>query len=66
MFYLKLQARFLLPASMIQTIIEDYQQMHDITQSHVLFRLKEGLDVIQCYLVHTQIIALSLVIQYNY
>ena len=43
MFYLKLQAKFLLPASVIQTIIEDYQQMHDISQSDVLFKLKEKL-----------------------
>ena len=43
MFYLKLQAKFLLPASVIQTVIEDYQQIHDISQSHLLFKLKEKL-----------------------
>lgn len=43
MFYLKLQAKFLLPASVIQTIIEDYQQMHDLSQSDLLFKLKEKL-----------------------
>lgn len=27
----------------MQNIIEDYQQMHDISQSHILFKHKEKL-----------------------
>lgn len=41
--YLKLQAIFFLPASVIQAIIEDCQQMNDISQSDLLFKLKEKL-----------------------
>ena len=43
LFYLKLQTKLLLPSSTIQTIIEDYQEMHAISQSHLLFKLKEKL-----------------------
>lgn len=43
MSYLKLQAKFILPASVIQAIIKDYQQMQDISQSDLLFKLKEKL-----------------------
>lgn len=43
LFYLKLQAKCLLPSSVIQTIIEDFQEIHDISQSHLLFKLKEKL-----------------------
>ncbi|XP_052433435.1 uncharacterized protein LOC127974294 [Carassius gibelio] len=43
LFYLKLQAKLLLPASVIQTIIEDMQSIHEINQSHLLFRLQEKL-----------------------
>ncbi len=37
------QAKLLLPSSVIQTIIEDIQEIHDISQSHLLFKLKEKL-----------------------
>ncbi len=43
LFYLKLQAKLLLPSSVIQIIIEDIQEIHDISQSHLLFKLKEKL-----------------------
>jgi len=43
LFYLKLQAKCLLPSSVIQTIIEDFQEIHDISQSHLLFKLKDKL-----------------------
>lgn len=43
LFYLKLQAKCLLPSSVSQTIIEDFQEIHDISQSHLLFKLKERL-----------------------
>lgn len=42
-FYLKLQAKLLLPASVIQSIIEDFQAVHDISQSHLLHKLDEKL-----------------------
>lgn len=43
LFYLKLQAKLLLPSSTIQTIIEDLQSVHDISQSQLLFKLNEKL-----------------------
>lgn len=43
LFYLKLQAKFLLPASVIQMIIEDIQDIHDVNQSHLLYKLNEKL-----------------------
>lgn len=46
LFYLKLQAKLLLPASTIQTIIEDLQSIHDISQSQLLFKLNEKLHVL--------------------
>lgn len=46
LFYLKLQAKLLLPSSVIQTIIEDFQNVHDISQSHLLYKLNEKLVTI--------------------
>uniref|UniRef100_A0A3B1IPE7 C2H2-type domain-containing protein n=1 Tax=Astyanax mexicanus TaxID=7994 RepID=A0A3B1IPE7_ASTMX len=46
LFYLKLQAKLLLPASAIQTIIEEFQEIHDLGQSHVFAKLTEKLAVI--------------------
>lgn len=46
LFYLKLQAKLLLPASTIQKIIEDLQSIHDISQSQLLFKLHEKLHVL--------------------
>ena len=43
LFYLKLQAKVLLPASTIQAIIEEFQNIHDIGQSHLFGRLKDKL-----------------------
>jgi len=43
LFYLKLQAKLLLPSSVIQTIIEDMQSVYDVNQSHLLFKLNEKL-----------------------
>lgn len=37
LFYLKLQAKLLLPASVIQTVVEDMQTIHEINQSHMLY-----------------------------
>ncbi len=45
MFYLKLQAKLLLPASVIQTIIEEVQEVHDFAQLHLFSKLKEKLAV---------------------
>lgn len=39
-----MQAKPLLPASMIQTIIECYRQMHDLDQSHQFYELQEKLQ----------------------
>ena len=44
--YLKLQAKLLLPASTLQTIIEDFQNAHEIGLSHVLNILSEKLKVL--------------------
>ena len=43
LFYLKLQAKFLLPSSTIQSIIDEYQSIHDIGQSHLFGRLHRSL-----------------------
>lgn len=43
LFYLKLQAKLLLPASVIQTVIEGFQEIHDISQVNMLSSLKEKL-----------------------
>lgn len=44
LFYLKLQAKLLLPSSTIQTIIEHDQERHDINQSHLTYKLQEKLN----------------------
>lgn len=46
LFYLKLQAKLLLPSSVIQTIIEDMQSIHSVNQSHLLFKLNEKLVIL--------------------
>jgi len=43
LFYLKLQAKLLLPASVIQAIIEGFQEIHDMSLSNMLNKLKEKL-----------------------
>jgi len=43
LFYLKLQAKLLLPASTIQTIIEDMQSIDDLSQSQLFSKLDEKL-----------------------
>lgn len=43
LFYLKLLAKLLLPASTIQTIIEDMQSIHDLSQSQLFSKLNEKL-----------------------
>ena len=40
LFYLKLQAKFLLPASTVQDILEEFQNVHDIGQKHMCAWLK--------------------------
>ncbi|KAL0152015.1 hypothetical protein M9458_052681, partial [Cirrhinus mrigala] len=44
LFYLKLQAKLLLPSSVIQTIIEEVQGIHDLTQAHIFSNLKDRLS----------------------
>ncbi|KAG9281964.1 hypothetical protein AMEX_G546, partial [Astyanax mexicanus] len=46
LFYLKLQAKLLLPASVIQTIIEEFQDIYDLAQSDVFSKLKQKLSVL--------------------
>ena len=46
LFYLKLQAKFLLPSSTIQNIIEEYQDIHSIGHAHLLSKLKEKLGTL--------------------
>jgi hypothetical protein len=43
LFYLKLQAKFLLPATTIQSIINEFQTVHEIGQKHVVGLLKKKL-----------------------
>ena len=45
LFYLKLQAKLLLPASVTQTIIVEFQEIHDLVQSHVFAKLTENLTL---------------------
>lgn len=46
LFYLKLQAKLLLPATTIQTIIEGYQDVHDISLTNLLNNLSDKLTVL--------------------
>ena len=46
LFYLKLQTKLVLPASVIQTIVEEVQQVHDEALSHLFSKLKEKLSVV--------------------
>lgn len=43
-FFLKLQAKLLLPSSVIQTIIEEVQGIHDLAQASVYSNLKDKLS----------------------
>ena len=43
LFYLKLQAKLLLPSSVIQTIVEEFQDIHSTSQSHLYYKLREKL-----------------------
>lgn len=46
LFYLKLQAKLLLPATTMQTNIEGYQDVHDISLTNLLNNLSERLTVL--------------------
>lgn len=41
MFYLRMQAKMLLPASTIQTLIEEIQEVHNTGLTHLLSRMRE-------------------------
>lgn len=43
LFYLKLQAKMLLPASVVQTIFEEFEDIHDLGQCHMFEKLSEKL-----------------------
>ena len=45
-FYLKLQAKFSLPASTIQSVIVSFQEIYDIGQSHLFSRHHEKLSLL--------------------
>lgn len=47
LFYLKLQAKLLLPESTIQGIVEELQNIHDIGRSYFLSKLKEKLALFE-------------------
>lgn len=46
LFYLKLQAKYLLPVSLIQRIVEDFQGVHDVNQSHLLSEMQKKLSAL--------------------
>ncbi|KAI7809133.1 hypothetical protein IRJ41_000258 [Triplophysa rosa] len=46
LFYLKLQAKHILPSSVIQSVIEGLQVIHDFSQSHLLHRVSEKLTTL--------------------
>ena len=46
LFYLKLQAKYLLPVSIIQRIVEDFQGVHDVNQSHLLGEMQKNLSAL--------------------
>ncbi len=46
LFYLRLEAKHILPASVIQTVIDGLQDIHDISQSHLLHKLHEKMTVL--------------------
>lgn len=46
LFYLKLQAKHILPSSVIQSVIDGLQDIHDISQSHLLHKLSEKMTVL--------------------
>ena len=51
LFYLKLQAKFLLPSSVIQNVIEEFQEIHNLGQTHLFSTLRQklvSLDVQDC------------------
>lgn len=47
LFYLKLQAKLLLPESTIQGIVEEFQNIHDIGHSYFLSKLREKLALLE-------------------
>lgn len=46
LFYLKMQAKMLLPASTIQKIIEEFQEVHSCGMKHVLSKVNEKLSLL--------------------
>ncbi len=41
LFYLKLQSKCLIPSSTVQIIVDHLQEIHEISHSHLLFKLRE-------------------------
>lgn len=51
LFYLKLQAKLLLPATTVQCIAEEFQEVHSSGMKHVLSKVEEklrGLNFSMC------------------
>lgn len=46
LFYLRMQAQMLLPASTIQTLIEEFQILHDDNMNHMFTKLREELTML--------------------
>ena len=53
LFYLKLQGQFLLPASTIQNIVEEMQNIHELGQTYTLSKLTSLLKKITHYQMRT-------------
>lgn len=43
LFYLRMQAKMLLPATTIQSLIEEFQQVHDSNMDHIFSKLRDEL-----------------------
>ncbi len=47
LFYLKLQSKCLIPSSTDQIIVERLQEIHEISHSHLPFKLREKLSALE-------------------
>ncbi len=47
LFYLKLQSKCLIPSSTVQIIVDHLQEIHEMSHSHLLFKLREKLSALE-------------------
>ena len=47
LFYLKLQSRCMIPSSTVQIIVDHLQEIHQMSHSHLLFKLREKLTALE-------------------